>query len=154
MPKLRVHRLELSTPTLPPKLRLHRLELSGSAPAKLRVHRLAFTGDVAVVVQPFVPRTVEPGQSVTLTAVLASLLTADSYVWTQLAGPPVTLTGLGASTAFVAPSDAAGTTVQFGVVAIIDGVSSAEVIAAVDILPEIEWRATADGWKPARSYLL
>lgn len=154
MPKLRVHRLELSTPALPPKLRVHRLELSGSAPAKLRVHRLALSGDVAVVVQPFVTRTVEPGQSVTLTAVLASSLTADTYVWTQLAGPPVTLTGLGASTVFVAPSDAAGTTVQFGVVATIDGVSSAQVVASVDVLPEIEWRATASGWKPARSYLL
>lgn len=105
--------------------------------------------DVSVKINAIADQSVEPGSSVTVTAVLSDASTADSYTWRQISGPAITLSGTGNSRTFTAPHamPPAGATVVLGVTATKSGVTSNETIANVVALPQVSWVWNGTAWE-------
>lgn len=142
----RAHRVAFVAPPAAPKGRVHRVAFTGTTPVvqKGRVHRIAFGGNAAVVMTPDTgERTVEPLTPVVLAMELVGGLTADTWTWRQVSGPPVTLFGTGGTRTLTAPAAMDGTTVVIGVRASLAGVSSAERLITIAVLPQIMWTRTA-----------
>ena len=134
-----------------PKLTVHKVAGAGTVLIipQLTVHKVAGAGTVAVVVNPPSGRTVEPLAIVTLTATLQNGLTADSWTWRQISGPPASIVGTTRTVTLTAPAMAAGATVVVGVAATVGSSMSTEKTVTVTVLPQIEWRLDAGGvWRP------
>jgi hypothetical protein len=136
--KLRVEESTLSlTPGVAQKLRI--LEMGLSLAPQVRVHTIY---DVPSVL---------PGTVLSQSAVLSSGGPgAVTWTWTQVSGPDVTPTLVpnGASVSFVAPSVMPGavTTIVLGVTATIGGVTSPQVTATFDVLPQTFWAWNGTKW--------
>lgn len=81
---------------------------------------------------------IEPFKNVPLSATVTAG-TIGAWVWTQIAGPAVTLAGTGASRTFVAPALLNGIVLQFRVTG--DGTATDTI--SVTINPHLEWLKTS-----------
>lgn len=125
------------------KVRWYRAELAGTSPGnvKVRWYRAAISGNAVPVLLPLAPLVdVEPQDVVTLTAVTAAgSATPTGWVWRQVSGPTVALTGTGAARSFEAPSALAGTVVVMGVAGTLGAVTGPEQTVSVTVLPQLSW---------------
>lgn len=168
----RVYRAAVVTPPENPKGRVYRAAVAGTSSAaaprgrvyragmagtgltagKARVYRAAVAGTAAVNLAPIPSRIVEPATLVEITALLTGGTPGETYIWRQVSGPTVSFIGSGPTRSFVAPSDVNGTTVVVGVRCMVGSTSSSEVLATVNVLPQIVWtRTNADpAWRGCR----
>ena len=134
-----------------PRGRVFRSGFTGTPPTarKGRVYGTRVSGTPAVVLAPIASRTVEPMTVVEITALLTGGTPAQSYVWRQISGPAVQLTGTEHTRSFVAPSSLDGAVVVLGVRGVVGGTSSSETSVTITTLPQIVWtRTNADpAWR-------
>ena len=102
----------------------------------------------AVSLNSLADSTVEPGSTVSLSAVLTEGGLSDVYTWRVVSGTSVSLSGTGASRTFIAPSvmPPNGTSVVIGVTATKNGSTSAEVTATVSVPPQLRWTYSGSTW--------
>lgn len=137
---------------VPPKSRVLKVSGTGSVVVtpKSRVLKVTGSGAVAVVVNPLPNLTdLEPESLVTVTASLASGVTADSWAWRVVSGPAATIFGVGAAVQITAPSNINGAVVTIGTRATLDSVQSPEVTFTLTVLPQAEWWWSDTAWTPA-----
>lgn len=91
-------------------------------------------------------QTVEALAAVTLTALTTNGTVPTSYVWTQVAGPTVSMTTSGNTMSFQAPGVLGGTYVQFTVQA--NGTSNT-ITAEVDVYGATDFILEGSTWVPA-----
>ncbi|WP_431279885.1 hypothetical protein [Leifsonia poae] len=121
---------------------------TGTTPT-LRFGDVVFSGNAALTVRPFPDVTVEAFDAVTVTATVgATSPPATGYLWRQVSGPTTLFQDNGSSITFTAPAAVAGTTVVFGVTALLDTQSSPETVATVNVIPHLYWIAGSSGWIP------
>lgn len=91
---------------------------AGAGTGLVRVTGVSGTTPALFGIDAGLPQTLDPFQIVQLNAVVTTTgQTADTWVWTQTAGPTVTLGGFGPSVQYRAPATMRGTTLTFQVTA-------------------------------------
>lgn len=171
----RVSEIRLIAPVSPPKGRISEIRLTGTAVAgsrgrvstirlignppvgsKGRVSAVRLLGSVAMLLAPFVARTVEPLAMVDVTAVLSQGV-ATGFEWRVVSAPAgvtVTLSGTGAARRFRAPGLRAGGVVVLGVLARNGTAASPEQLVTITVLPQITWvRYPGGAWQPGKFIL-
>lgn len=153
---LRVYRVGLAEVATGPKLRVYKAGLTGTTivTPKLRVYRVGLTGELGLVVTPVADQSgILPETMVTVTAFLDGGGTADSWVYRQISGPPVTFSGTGPTRTLTAPSvmpPTATRDVVIGVRAVKGAVTSAERTFKITPLYQTDWYYTGTGWRGQR----
>lgn len=128
------------------KLRIHRVEVAQQPGAKLRIHGVSIESVQTPTPNLGVGGTVESQTPILLTASVAG--SPSAWVWTQTAGPTVTLTGSGSSRSFTAPATVDGTVITIQAVATISGVDTPPGSATFTVLPHQWWVRRSGVWQP------
>jgi hypothetical protein len=154
LPRLQVADLTVSGATVAtlPKLHVDGLTADGTIPGgnpRLRVARIEASGTFSVSLNPIAPVTADYLDAVTVTATVASG-TADTFVWRQISGPAVVMTGTGATRSLIAPAVfPPGGTVVLGVTAYSFGTPSTERTVSITVNPQEYWRRVdGEDWRP------
>lgn len=90
-------------------------------------------------------QSVNPADTVTLSG--SGTNSPTGYIWAQISGTSVTLTGAGATRTFPAPPTATGTALIFSFTASNASGNSAADTIQVNVSPQIEWIASSSGWQ-------
>jgi hypothetical protein len=90
---------------------------AGSGTGQVRITGMRGITPGAFTIEAGSGQTADPFQVVQLNAVIIGVGTVDQWVWTQTAGPAVTLVGVGPSVQYRAPATQFGTSLTFTVTA-------------------------------------
>jgi hypothetical protein len=141
MTVLRVGRIQVSG-TEVRRLRIGAITLSGTPPVTtvMRVGKITVSGTAAVRVNATAQAVAGPGETVTITASLADGGSPDSWSWTQVSGPTVTLSGSGGTRTFVCPSVMPpGSPVVIAITATKSAITSPPAQVSIAVLPQTAW---------------
>lgn len=89
------------------------------------------------------PQTVDPFDTITLAATAS--VTPDSWLWEQIGGPPVTLTGSGPSRTYVSPAIVGGGSCTFRATATKAGSGPGSATVVHTIYPHTVWAGVGAG---------
>lgn len=100
------------------------------------------------MLNPIVAQTKAAGALVTISATVSSGAQPSSWIFNQIAGATVTISGTGSTRTFVTPKTVVGDSVRISVTALRDGVYATPVEAVVHVYPHDLWKKVDGGWVP------
>ncbi len=126
-------------------------EVPSAVGVRVRWGMAIMAGTSNLVINPIANIQAEPEVVVTLTATLPVGSSADSYIWRQISGPSIPISGTGSSISITTPSAMPpGATLVMGVTAVSGATQSAERTFNVNVFAQTEWlRVHGGDWTGA-----